>query len=122
VAYHIIDAALREDPGYVLPAGFPDRATLRALQQRRRFDWFEHLLLPLLIAPVAVYVESLAGDLLRSVVPSVSDLVLRIVNAVPRLSIDGLLYAAGGMLLSGVADRLLGRRYRRARATSANGR
>ena len=111
-AYRIVDAALREDPGYVLPAGFPDRVALQALKpQRRRFDWFEHLLLPLLIAPVVVYLESVAGDMLRALVPSAGDLALRIVNAVPRLSIDGLVYAAGGMLLSAVADRVLGRRF-----------
>jgi hypothetical protein len=124
VAYRMIDAALREDPGYVLPAGFPDRVALQALKpQRRRFDWFEHLVIPLLIAPVVVYVESIAGDMLRAMLPSVSELVLRIMNAVPRLSIDGLVYAAGGMVLSAMADRLLGRRYgQRARVRSFGGR
>jgi len=109
-AYDIVDAALREDPGFELPAGFPDRVTLRAFQSRQRFDWFEHALLPLLLAGPILFLESTLAGVMESVLPGVGDTLLRIVDVIPRLSIDGLIYAGASLLFTVAADRPLRRR------------
>ena len=109
-AFDVVDAALREDPGFELPAGFADRVTLRAFQTRRRFDLFEHLLLPLLLAAPIIYLQSLLTGVLQSVLPEVGELLLRILAVFPRLSIDGLIYAGTSVLFTAIADRFVRRR------------
>jgi hypothetical protein len=109
-AYALVSAALREDPGFELSAGFPDRVALRAFQSRRRFDWFEHVVLPLLLAAPILYLQSSIAGVMQKVLPGVGDLVLRVLSLFPRLSLDGLVYAGASLLFSAVADRLVRRR------------
>ena len=110
--YRIIDAALRHDPGYALPPGFADRATLAALKPRRRFDWFEQLLVPALITPVIVYMRTFLGDTINSLLPRYSDAIMTVVHTLPKFPIDDVLFAAFALLLSAGFDRWLRWRHR----------
>jgi hypothetical protein len=109
-AYAVVDAALREDPGFELSAGFADRATLRALQSKRGFDWFEQALVPLVLAAPILFLQSTLSSVMQRWLPGFGETLLRVFDVIPRLSIDGLVYAGASVLASSVADRLLKRR------------
>jgi hypothetical protein len=109
-ASRMVDDALREPIGYSLPAGFADRVALRARKQRKRFDWFENVVVPVLLAAPVFYLQDVLSGVLQKFMPGVGDSLLRVLDLIPRLSIDGIVYAVGGVLFSGVADRLMRRR------------
>jgi hypothetical protein len=107
-----VDAALREDPGFTLPPGFADRVALGVLQSRRRFHWFEHVILPMLLVLPIFFLFGAMGSAEEGLRSGVQGTLLHALALFPKLPVDGVLYAGACLLFSAAADRVLGRRMR----------
>jgi hypothetical protein len=109
-AYSLVDAALREDPGFVLPPGFAARVALRAVPPRRLFHWFEYVIVPALLALPIFVLPTVMGIAVQGMLAGVAGTLVRAFSLFPRFSVDGLIYAGFSLAFTAVADRLLRRR------------
>ena len=113
----LIDAALREDPGYTLPSDFSARVARRALPPRS-FDWPAHVLFPSALLLTTVYGAIVLPGRLGPALSRLGATLDQFGGIVPDFALRPLPYAVLAVALTAIVDRWVSARINTTRARS----